>query len=104
EAPRPLVTHRVDEARLTTLEGNTHPFARAEFDLGTAPAGRPMQRMLLVLKRSTDQETALGRLLDDQQDKASPNYHRWLTPEEFGKQFGPTDSDLQTITGRLQSC
>jgi hypothetical protein len=59
--------------------------------------------MLLVLKRSAEQESALEKLLDDQQDKASPSYHKWLTPEQFGKQFGPADSDMQTITLWLQS-
>jgi subtilase family serine protease len=62
-----------------------------------------MERMLLVLKRSPEQETALRRLLDDQQDKASPNYHKWLTPTEFGRKFGPSDDDMQTITSWLQS-
>ena len=102
-APRPLITQPVDEGQVTVLKGNTHRLARPEFDLGTAPATLPMQRMLLVLKRSAEQETALRKLLDDQQDKASPSYHKWLTPEQFGKQFGPTDSDIQTITSWLQS-
>jgi subtilase family serine protease len=102
-APQPLITQPVDEAQLTVLKGNTHPLARPEFDLGTAPATLPMQRMLLVLKRSAEQESALRKLLDDQQDKASPSYHKWLTPDEYGKQFGPTDADLQTITAWLQS-
>src|ERR1700691_3315791 len=98
-----LITQPVDESNLTTLKGNTHPLARPEFDLGTAPATLPMERMLLVLKRSPEQETALGKLLDDQQDKASPNYHQWLTPEQFGKQFGPADEDMQTVSSWLQS-
>ena len=85
------------------LKGNTHPLARPEFDLGTASATLPMQRMLLVLKRSPEQESALRQLLDNQQDKSSPSYHKWLTPEDYGKQFGPTDTDLQTITAWLQS-
>jgi hypothetical protein len=62
-----------------------------------------MQRMLLVLKRSPEQESTLRQLLDNQQDKSSPSYHKWLTPEEYGKQFGPTDADMQTITAWLQS-
>jgi hypothetical protein len=103
QAPRPLITQPVDEARLTVLKGNTHALARPQFDLGTAPATLPMQRMLLVLKRSAEQESALRKLLDDQQDKHSPNYHKWLTPEQFGKEFGPTDADMQTITSWLQS-
>jgi hypothetical protein len=101
--PHPLITQPVDEAQLTRLQGNTHPLARPEFDLGTAPATLPMERMLLVLKRSDAQEFALRKLLDDQQDKASPNYHKWLTPKKYGEQFGPTDSDMQIITSWLQS-
>lgn len=99
---RQLITQPVDETRLTVLKGNTHRLARPEFDQGTAPATLPMQRMLLVLKRSPQQEAALRKLLDDQQDKASPNYHKWLTPAQFGQQFGPADSDMQAITSWLQ--
>jgi len=103
ETRAPLIVQPVDESQLTVLHGNTHPMARPQFDLGTAPATLPMQRMLLVLKRSSEQEAALRKLLDDQQDKASPSYHKWLTPAEYGKQFGPTDTEIQTITAWLQS-
>jgi subtilase family serine protease len=102
-ASRPLITQPVDESQLTILKGNTHPLARPEFNLGTAPATLPMQRMLLVLKRSPEQESALRQLLDNQQDKSSPSYHKWLTPAEYGQQFGPTDADIQTITAWLES-
>ncbi len=102
-ASRPLITKPVDETRLTVLKGNTHPLARPQFDLGTAPATLPMQRMLLVLKRSPGQEAALRKLLDDQHDKTSPSYHKWLTPQQFGQQFGPTDGDIQAISSWLQS-
>ena len=100
---RPLITQLVDESQLTTLKGNTYPLARPQNDLGTAPASLPMERMLLVLKRSPEQEFALTRLLDNQQDKESPSYHQWVTPEQFGKQFGPIDADMQIIVAWLQS-
>jgi hypothetical protein len=100
---RPLIVRPVEESQLTVLKGNTHPLARREFDLGTAPASLPMQRMLLVLKRSPEQEHSLRTLLDFQQDKHSPSYHKWLTPEQYGKQFGPSDADIDTITAWLQS-
>jgi hypothetical protein len=102
-AVRPLITQAVDEGQVMRLRGNTHPLARPQFDLGTAPATLPMQRMLLVLKRSPEQQAELRKLLDDQQDRHSPNYHKWLMPEEFGQKFGPTDTDMQAITGWLQS-
>jgi hypothetical protein len=102
-APRTRILQAVDEQNLTLLKGNTHPLARPEFDRGAAPASMPLQRMLLVLKRSPEQETALRDLLDQQQDKSSPNYHKWLTPEQFGQMFGPSDQDMQTITSWLGS-
>ena len=100
---RPLITQAVDETRLTVLRGNTHPLARPNFDRGAAPATLPMERMMLVLKRSPEQESALQEWLESQQNRNSANYHKWLTPEQFGKQFGPSDSDLKTVTAWLQS-
>lgn len=100
---RPLITQPVNITQTTVLKGNVHPLAQARFDHGAAPDSLPMNRMLLVLRRSSEQETALAKLLDDQQDKTSPTYHKWLTPEQFGQQFGPSDQDIQTITNWLQS-
>jgi len=61
-----------------------------------------MKRMLLVLKRSREQEAGLRQLLDNQQTRVSANYHQWLTPEQFGSEFGPSDIDLQVVTSWLQ--
>jgi Pro-kumamolisin, activation domain/Bacterial Ig-like domain (group 3) len=93
----------VNETKLTILKGNTHRLARPQFDRGSAPSDLPMDRMLLVLKRSPEQEAGLQKLLDDQQDKASSSYHKWLTPEQFGLKFGPNDQDIQAVTSWLQS-
>ena len=62
-----------------------------------------MARMLLVLKRSDAQESALQTLLDGQQDRNSPSYHQWLTPDAFGQQFGPSDQDMQVVAAWLIS-
>ena len=84
-----LITQAVDDRVRTRLVGNVHPLAQTKFDQGEAPADMPMQRMLLVLKRSAQQEAALRGLIDAQQNKNSANFHQWLTPAEFGAQFGP---------------
>src|SRR5580700_691559 len=97
------ITQAVDEKNLVTLKGNVHRLARAEFDQGAVSDGQPLHRMLLLLQRSADQEAALQKLLDDQQNKSSANYHAWLTPAQFGQQFGPADADIQTVTSWLQS-
>jgi pseudomonalisin len=87
---------------MITLGGNTHPMARAEFDRGDAPADLPMQQMQLVLTRSAAQQADLDALLTAQQDSSSPQYHQWLTPEQFGQRFGASDEDVQKISGWLE--
>ena len=102
-SPQSRIVDRVNESALVTLRGNTHPLAQPQFDQGAAPPDLPMARMLLVLKRSDAQESALQTLLDDQQDRNSPSYHQWLTPDAFGQQFGPSDQDVQTVAAWLRS-
>src|SRR5580698_9053140 len=77
--------------------------ARAEFDRGAVSDAQPATRVALLLKRSDDQQTALTQLLEQQQDKTSPNYHKWLTPQQFGARFGPADSDIAAVTDWLTS-
>jgi hypothetical protein len=60
-----------------------------------------MTRMLLLLKRSDEQETALQDYLEKQQDKSSASYHQWVTPQEFGALYGPADADIQAVTNWL---
>jgi Pro-kumamolisin, activation domain/Bacterial Ig-like domain (group 3) len=95
------VVKEVDDRVVTTLKGNVHPLTRVHTDIGAVPDSQPMQRMLLLLQRSTMQELALQQLLDAQQTKSSPNFHAWLTPEQFGAQFGPSDADVQVVTDWL---
>ena len=102
-SPQSRIVDRVNDNALVTLRGNTHPLAQPQFDRGAAPPDLPMARMLLVLKRSDAQEAALEKLLDDQQDRNSPSYHQWLTPDAFGQQFGPSDQDMQTLAAWLRS-
>ena len=95
------ITQAIDERQLVRFEGNVHPLARAEFDQGLVADSTPMNRMLLLLQRSPEQEAALQRLMNEQLSKDSPNFHKWLTPQQFGAQFGPADADIQTVTDWL---
>jgi len=95
------VVAAVDDTQTVQLKGNVHPLARAEFDQGALPDSQPLTRMLLLLQRSDTQEASLRQLLDAQQTKGSGSYHAWLTPEQFGKQYGPADADVQAVTDWL---
>jgi len=104
---QPRITAAVDETKLVALRGNTHPLARPEFDRGAAPSSLPMQRMLLVLKRSPEQETALDALLDQQLDTSSPSYHQWLTPPAIwaairSRRSGHSDGHIVAAVTRVR--
>jgi pseudomonalisin len=89
------------EDRLT-LRGNVHPAVRDLMPLDRADPGLPMERMILSLRMRPEAKAQLEQLLVDQQDAASPRYHRWLTPDEFAARFGPSPSDLATVSGWLR--
>ncbi len=101
--PPSMVTHAVDETQRVSLRGNVVPMARAQNDQGAVASTMQINHMLLVLKRSPEQETALENLIAQQADKNSPNYHKWLTPAQFGEQFGASDQDITAVTTWLGS-
>jgi hypothetical protein len=101
--PTSMITSPIDESDLVTLQGSVHPLATPAADQGAAPGSLQLGRTILVLKRSNLQQIALDKLVDDQQNPASPKYHRWLTPEQFGLQFGVASQDIQTISQWLES-
>ena len=98
-----MVTRAVDETQRVSLRGNVVPMARAQDDQGAVASTMHINHMLLVLKRSPEQETALDNLIAQQADKNSPNYHTWLTPAQFGEQFGASDQDVTAVTTWLGS-
>ena len=99
---RQRITQSVDNQRLVHLRGTTHPLATVANDRGRVAAGLAMDRILLVLQSSPEQETALEQLLAEQQDPSSPHYHEWLTPQQFGERFGASQQDLDVIANWLQ--
>jgi len=102
-APAPLITQPIDDTRLVELKGNVHPAVRTATDLGPASDSLMLHRMILLLRRSPAQQAALNKLADSQKNSNSPQYHQWLTPAQFGAQFGAAPQDISTITGWLQS-
>src|SRR5271166_452483 len=92
-----------DDTHTVTLTGNRHPLARAANDTGAAPIGHRMDKMILVLDSSDEQKQALETLIAAQQDPASPQYQKWLTPEQFAGQFGVSQNDVDQVSAWLQS-
>src|ERR1700761_407994 len=97
------LTQPVDDHARVTLPGTVHPLANARNDRGAASPDMQLERLQLILKRSPQQEASLQQLIRDMHTPGSANYHKWLTPEQFGEQFGPDDQDVQTIENWLQT-
>ena len=92
----------VDDRLRIPLAGSIPQLAQAEFDQGEAPAAAEMVHVKLLFQRTPEQEAALDALLNSQRDKGSPNYRAWVSPEEFGRRFGPGDADIAAITSWLE--
>ena len=86
---------------LVRIANTRHPLAIPENAAGRVENGRNLQRMMLVLAPSPAQEEALQKLLDEQQNRNSANYHHWLTATEFGARFGAADADIARVQAWL---
>jgi pseudomonalisin len=98
---RSRITQPIDERSLVRLAGAVHPRVAGATDLGRVAADLPMERALLHLTATAEQEAALADLLAAQQDPGAPEYHQWLTPEQFGERFGVSAQDLDAIEAWL---
>jgi hypothetical protein len=100
--PSRVVEH-VDDTKLVKLTGDVHPLARSTSDNGRVDPNKVLERIVLVLKRSPEQEAALAAFNERQYDPKSPDFHHWLHADEFGKLYGPSDADITAITSWLQN-
>src|SRR3954452_25356427 len=98
--PRRIAT-AIENSRRIALAGRVHRQAIAQNDVGRVEKTFELADMRLYLKPSG--EAVLDQLLQEQQDPASPNYHKWLTPEKYGDRFGAAADDTKQIAAWLES-
>jgi subtilase family serine protease len=92
------IAQSVDNTRRTVLAGHLHPKIRAASDQGRAEPSLPLSYITLTLAPSATQQADLDKLLVAQQTKGSPDYQKWLSPEEYAQRFGVSDADISQIT------
>lgn len=102
-AKPPLIVEKVNENQLVTLKGNTPAAANARNDLGRVSPNLKMTDLILVLRRSPEQQAAFDAFVASQYDPNSPNFHHWLEPDEVGTKFGPALADISTISNWLST-
>jgi subtilase family serine protease len=72
-------------------------------DLGEVASDRLLSAVSLHFNLTDAQQADLTQLLQDQQNPASPLYHQWLTPQQYGARFGISTADLQKVQTWLTS-
>ena len=100
---RPLITSHIDEESLVTLRGNTRLEATAANDRGRLEDSTRIEHMYLLLQRAPEREQALETMIAQLHDRNSVNFHKWLTPEQFGANYGVGDADIKTIQGWMEA-
>jgi subtilase family serine protease len=97
------ITGPIDSSQMITLPGHIDRRALPQYDQGPVEPTFQFGRVTLVMAPSPSQQIALNLLLAQQQDRSSPNYHKWLTPEQFAERFGVSQGDINKITAWLES-
>src|SRR5690348_5815296 len=101
-ASRDRILRSVDAAQVSPLRGTAHPRAQARFDQGRTNPGQ-MISGAITFRLTAAQQGDLNQLLREQQDRTSPNYHRWITPDQYARRFGMSSNDLAKVSAWLQS-
>ncbi|MDQ2832528.1 MAG: protease pro-enzyme activation domain-containing protein [Acidobacteriota bacterium] len=88
----------IESSRETPLPGTVSGRALRASDLGAAPADRKLDSITMFFSMTPAQQADLNQLLAAQLDPASPSYHQWLTPQQFGARFGLSSADLSKVS------
>ncbi|MES1257403.1 MAG: protease pro-enzyme activation domain-containing protein, partial [Acidobacteriota bacterium] len=102
-AQRNRLTSALDNKKRVPLAGHMQPLATPANDQGLAEADLTLGNLTMALQPSPEQQAALEAFLAWQQDPSSPDFHHWLTPEEYADRFGLSQPDLDRITAWLRS-
>src|SRR5215471_14148713 len=97
------IAARIDNEVRTPLTGHLRSLRQTQSDMGPVDPSLVLSRMTLMFKRTDEQQADLERLLQDQQDPSSRDYHLWLSPEEFADRFGLSADDVNKVVSWLQS-
>jgi len=97
------ISGALTSGQTVALKGNVHRKALPQFDQGPVDPAMRLGYITLLTLPTAAQQKALTQLIAQQQDRKSPNYHKWLTPEQWADRFGLSHGDVQKLTDWLKS-
>jgi len=102
-APQSRIRTAISDSDLALVRETVPGRARRAVDLGEASSDRTLSAVTLHFSLTDAQQADLTQLLADQQNPASPHYHQWLTPQQYGARFGLASADLTKVQTWLTS-
>ncbi|HZS75259.1 MAG TPA: S53 family peptidase [Ktedonobacteraceae bacterium] len=94
------LTVRASSDQHVLFQQQTAPLLKHAQQLGAADANQQLQLSIGLQLRNADQ---LDTLLSDIYNPQSPQYHQYLTPDQFEQLFAPTPGDVQQVVSFLQN-
>jgi subtilase family serine protease len=103
QEPQPRLLKPIADNARVVLPASRSPRVLSAQDLGPVSTETLVHGITLVFRRSAAQEADLQTLLTALQNPSSPQYHRWLTTEDFANRFGVADKDIAATESWLVS-
>ncbi len=91
----------INDSKTFRITGNTRPVLTLAQDHGQVSSSQPLSHIVIHFALSSQQQSDLDQLVRQEQVKGSAQFHKFLTPEEFGARFGLNSEDIPKITSWL---
>ncbi len=92
-----------DLTQKVAIDHSASSAAVRSVDTGRLNASQNLGRIMLTLAPTDAQDQAAAALIQAQHDPKSAQFHKWLTPAQFGDQFGVSVSDATQVKNWLIS-
>ncbi|MGO9453679.1 MAG: protease pro-enzyme activation domain-containing protein [Candidatus Binataceae bacterium] len=90
-----IINAPIASAQTVQLHGTVSPDALKLPTFGDVPADTVMRLEIWFKPRD---QAALNELLAAQQNPQSPEYRKWLSPQDYASRFGPADADFNEVS------
>lgn len=100
--PAARVNAEINDNDTYKLSGNTKPMLGRALDMGEVSAGFALPRVTMHLAMTVQQHEDLEQLLRQQQTRGAAQFHKFLTPEQYGARFGANLQDMAKIRAWLE--
>ena len=97
------IHNEIESSETFRLTGNTRPMLALAQDEGEVSSAQALPRLSIHFAMSSQQREDLDQLLRQQQARGAAQFHKFLTPEEYGARFGLNSADIAKVTAWLES-